>query len=173
VFVACFLLEESAPEATVKRSRLALLTIIVCTVASTARAQGSGTVGIRAGVSGSPGQFYAGLHYESEPFVEQLRFRPNIEIGVGGNQTLVALNFEFAYYVPLDTGRRNARKVWSLYIGAGPALVIDRVTNNTNTGGGFNILIGAQHSRGFFTELKVGMIDSPGVKFGVGYTFSR
>ena len=134
-------------------------------------AQNAGAVGVRAGVSGSPGQFYAGLHYESEPFVDQLRFRPNIEFGVGDNQTVVALNFEFAYYVPLEGGRRRRPNDWSLYIGAGPALVIDRFTNNTNTGGGFNILIGAQHRGGFFTELKVGMIDSPGVKFGVGYTF--
>lgn len=148
-----------------------LLTGVICAAAGTARAQTPGAVGVRAGVSGSPSQFYAGLHYESAPFVEQLRFRPNLEIGVGDNQTLVALNFEFAYYVPLDSGRRNRVSVWSLYVGAGPALVIDKVTNNTNTGGGFNILFGAQHQRGFFTELKVGMIDSPNVKFGVGYTF--
>jgi hypothetical protein len=175
-FVACFLLKQSAPEATlVKSLSLALITFFVCTAASTAHAQQAGAIGVRAGVSGSPGQFYAGLHYESEPFAEQLRFRPNLEIGVGDNQTVVALNFEFAYYVPLETrrGRRGTRNPWSLYIGAGPALVIDRFTNNTNTGGGFNILIGAQHSGGFFSELKVGMIDSPGVKFGVGYTFGR
>jgi hypothetical protein len=134
-------------------------------------AQSAGAVGVRAGVSGSPGQFYAGVHYESGPFIDRLRFRPNLEVGVGDNQTLVALNFEFAYFVPLDSGRRRGPNEWSLYIGAGPALVIDRFTNNTNTGGGFNILIGAQHRGGFFTELKVGMIDSPGVKFGVGYTF--
>jgi len=139
--------------------------------ASAAHAQRAGAVGVRAGASGSPGQFYAGLHYESEPFADQLRFRPNLEVGVGDNQTLVALNFEFAYYIPLDGSRGRARNAWSLYVGAGPALVIDRFTNNTNTGGGFNILIGAQHREGFFTELKVGMIDSPGVKFGVGYTF--
>jgi hypothetical protein len=151
-----------------------VLTGAFCAIAATASAQNSGAVGVRAGVSGSPDQFYAGLHYESEPFVEQLRFRPNVEFGVGDGQTLVALNFEFAYYIPLDEnrrGRRGAASLWSLYIGAGPALVIDRRTNNTSTGGGFNILIGAQHRGGFFTELKVGMIDSPNVKFGIGYTF--
>jgi len=154
------------------RSPIAILsvTLLCLLTAAAAGAQDPGAVGVRAGVSGSPGQFYAGVHYESAPFVEQLRFRPNLEVGVGDNQTLVALNFEFAYFVPLDRGRR-ARNDWSLYIGAGPALVIDRFTNNTNTGGGFNILIGAQHRQGFFTELKVGMIDSPSVKFGVGYSF--
>ncbi len=146
--------------------------MFVCAMATAARAQDSGALGVRAGASGSPDQFYAGVHYESEPFIDQLRFRPNIEFGVGNDQTVVALNFEFAYFIPLDTARRRGgRSEWSLYLGAGPALVIDRFNNNTNTGGGFNILIGAQHRQGFFTELKVGMIDSPSVKFGVGYTF--
>jgi hypothetical protein len=150
-----------------------LLTLSVCAFAPVARAQDAGSVGVRAGVSGSPDQVYAGLHYESAPFADQLRFRPNLEIGVGDNQTVVALNFEFAYYIPIESGRRGrrARNPWSLYVGAGPALVIDRFTNDTNSGGGFNILIGAQHRQGVFTELKVGMIDSPSVKFGVGYTF--
>jgi hypothetical protein len=156
----------------VKSLRVVLFTTLLTLLAAvTASAQSGGAVGIRAGVSGSPGQFYAGLHYESEPFVEQLRFRPNLEVGVGDSQTLVAVNFEFTYNVPLDNGRRRGATLWSLYIGAGPALVIDRFTNNTSTGGGFNILIGAQHRQGFFTELKVGMVDSPSVKFGVGYTF--
>ena len=141
-----------------------LLTVSVCLVfAATARAQSGG---VRVGVSGDPSQFYFGGHYETAPFVEQLRFRPNLEIGVGDNHTLTTLNFEFAYFVPLQR-----RSPWSVYFGAGPALVIDHVTNNTNTGGGFNILVGAQHKDGFFAEVKVGAIDSPGFKFGVGYTF--
>src|SRR5581483_2250436 len=136
-----------ALEATIVRSvRVALFTMFACMTALTAHAQDASAVGVKAGVSGSPGQFYAGLHYESAPFAGQLRFRPNIEIGVGGDQTLIALNFELAYYVPLETGRRgrNARAEWTAYVGGGPALVIDRFTNDTSTGGGFNILVGAQ-----------------------------
>ena len=141
-----------------------LLTVFVCLFLTSPAFAQSG--GVRVGVSGDPGQFYFGGHYETAPFVEQLRFRPNLEIGVGDNHTLTALNFEFAYFVPLQR-----RSPWSVYFGAGPALVIDHVTNNTNTGGGFNILVGVQHEHGFFSEIKVGMIDSPSFKFGVGYTF--
>ncbi len=151
------------------RAAVAATTVFILATASAAVAQDSGAVGVRAGISGSPTQFYAGLHYETAPLVDNLRFRPNLEIGVGDDQTLVALNFEFAYFIPLEQRRR--RSEWTAYVGAGPALVIDRVTNNTNTGGGFNILIGAQHVGGFFTELKVGVANSPSVKFGVGYTF--
>lgn len=141
-----------------------VLTILLCAVLA-ARADAQ-SAGVRVGVSGDPAQFYFGGHYESAPFAEQLRFRPNLEIGVGDNQTLVAVNFEFAYYFPVQ--RRNP---WSIYVGAGPALNIDRFNSNTNTGGGFNILVGAQHAQGFFAEVKAGFVDSPGFKFGVGYTF--
>lgn len=34
-----------------------------------------------------------------------------------------------------------------------------------------NILTGLAHAGGLFTEFKVGALDSPGVKFGIGYTF--
>ena len=43
--------------------------------------------------------------------------------------------------------------------------------DNGDVGGGFNIVLGAQHRGGLFTELKVGTIDSPNMKFGVGYVF--
>lgn len=143
---------------------VAVSTVLLCAVLA-ARAEAQ-SAGVRVGVSGDPAQFYFGGHYESAPFAEQLRFRPNLEIGVGDNHTLVAVNFEFAYYVPIQR-----RSPWSFYVGAGPALVVDRVNSNTNSGGGFNILVGAQHSQGFFAEVKAGFVDSPSFKFGVGYTF--
>jgi hypothetical protein len=145
-----------------------LAALLVMTGATTAAAQGAG---VRAGVSGSPDQFYVGLHYETEPLFEQVHFKPNLEVGVGNNQTLVAINLEFVGKFPIKS------EPWTIYLGAGPALVIDRFSNDvvsdTNTGGGFNILLGVEHRRGFFSELKVGMVDSPSVKFAVGYIFGR
>lgn len=139
--------------------------LLVITGAASAAAQ---TAGVRAGVSGSPDQFYFGLHYETEPLIEEVRFKPNFEVGVGNNQTLVAINLEFVGKFPIQN------QPWSLYFGAGPALVIDKVSGaDTSTGGGFNILIGIEHKKGLFTELKVGLVDSPSVKFGIGYVFGR
>jgi hypothetical protein len=77
----------------------------------------------------------------------------------------VAVNVEFVYRVPLDNS------AWRLLLGGGPALIVADHDDESDTGGGFNILVGAEHRNGFFTELKVGLIDSPSVKFGVGYTF--
>jgi len=38
-------------------------------------------------------------------------------------------------------------------------------------GGGLNVLVGVEHAGGLFTELKVGAMDSPSVRFAVGFTF--
>ena len=123
-------------------------------------------VGGRVGVSADPDQFVFGGHIETQPVVTDLTFRPNIEVGVGNNTTLVALNFEFAYWIPL-------KNQWRLYVGAGPAanLYNHRGRGGSNTVGGLNFLAGTQHDNGLFFELKVGAIDSPSLKFNVGYVF--
>lgn len=122
--------------------------------------------GVRAGISVDPDQFYFGGHIETSPLVDRLHFRPNLEVGFGDDIVLIAANMEFVYKFP-------RRWEWGLYAGAGPALNVftfdDR--DDSETEAGFNILIGAENSRGLFFEFKVGAIDSPDLKFGVGWTF--
>lgn len=147
---------------------LAALLLMLC-VSAPAAAQ---TFGVRAGVSGEPDQFFFGGHVETSPIIEHLTFRPNVEIGVGDHVTLVALNVEFAYWIPIEN------TAWSLYFGGGPAANIYSFDNHgrgdgSDVEGGFNILVGVQHRRGLFTELKVGTIDSPDIKFTVGYVFKK
>jgi hypothetical protein len=149
-------------------------TIVVAAVsltvlASPARAQG---LGVRAGASAAPDQFYAGAHFETGELAERLRFRPNVEVGVGDNVTLVALNFEFTYRLPPAAPRLpRALSMWHLYVGGGPALNIFRFPNDARSEGGFNGLIGLAHANGLFVEAKVGALKSPSFKLGVGYTF--
>ena len=144
------------------RRILVVCAVFVIGLASRVEAQG---FGVRAGVSADPDQFYGGIDYETAELLDRLRFRPNLEIGVGDDATLTTVNFEFAYRIPIQ------KKPWSVYVGGGPALVISHAHGDTNTGGGFNILLGIAHRRGLFAEIKVGTIDSPGFKFGVGYRF--
>jgi len=131
-------------------------------MATPAFAQGPG---VQIGVSGDPDQFYFGGHDEVGPIVDRLWFRPNAEVGIGDDETLLALNFELVYRAPLP------RSLWRVYFGGGPALNIVRTRAETSPEGGFNILVGLSHRRGLFSEFKVGWIDSPRIKFGVGYTF--
>jgi hypothetical protein len=149
--------------------RAGVAATIVLLLAAPAWAQAH--VGVRAGVSGDPSQFVLGAHVETEPLIEHVTFRPNLELGVGNSLTVVAVNLEFAYWIPV------AHHPWRVYLGAGPAAIISSHhassgrSGTTDVGGGFNVLVGIQHQRGLFTELKVGTINSPSVKFTVGYAF--
>ena len=144
--------------------RLSLAFICVTVLGLIARPASAQNLGVRVGASADPDQFYFGGHFETAPLLERLRFRPNAEIGLGDDQTLVAFNFEFAYAF------RSSRP-WNLYVGAGPALNIVDSDQDTDAAGGFNILFGVEHRGGLFVEFKVGTIDSPDLKVGIGYTF--
>lgn len=141
--------------------RLAIVALMLGCMAAPASAQ---TAGVRVGISGDPDQFYFGGHVETAPVVDRLRFRPNVEIGLGDHVTLVTLNFEFAYMFP-------SQQPWNLYAGGGPALNIIHTDQDTSGEGGFNLLVGAAHRGSLFVEFKVGALKSPNVKFGVGYTW--
>lgn len=126
--------------------------------------------GVRAGVSAEPQQFFFGGHVETRPLLERLTFKPSAEIGIGDGTTLIALNVEFAYRIPIE------RQPFALYIGAGPAANIYSIRGDSPGGGldgvhgGFNFFVGLQHDKGLFMELKVGALDSPSLKFTVGYS---
>lgn len=120
--------------------------------------------GVRAGVSAEPDQFYFGGHFETRPLVENLHFRPNVEIGIGNDLTLVGINFELAY-------KFKTNKAWHPYALGGPALNIVHSNGNSEAQGGFNFGAGLEHRGGLFGEVKVGVIDSASFKFGIGYRF--
>lgn len=120
--------------------------------------------GVRTGVSVDPDQFYLGAHLETDPLVDRLHFRPNIELGVGDDRTVLSANMEFVYKFP-------RRRLWGLYAGGGPTINVTRRDERTRTDAGVNLLVGAEQSSGLFFEFKFGVVDSPNLKFGVGWTF--
>lgn len=149
---------------TVVHFLLALMAVAL--VPGSAAAQGPG---VRGGVSIDPDQFYFGAHYETGALVDAVHFRPNIEAGLGDDLTLVALNFDFIYKFP----RRNG---WRLYAGGGPAVNyygFERGADDRewNSEAGLNFMLGVEQSEGLFFEFKIGALDSPELKFGVGWTF--
>jgi hypothetical protein len=124
--------------------------------------------GIRGGISVDPDQFYFGGHLETSPLIDRLYFRPNVEVGFGDDMTLIGANMEFVY-------KFSTNRSLNLYAGGGPALNIFMFEgdgdDDSETEAGMNVLVGAETSRGLFFEFKIGFIDSPDFKFGVGYTW--
>ena len=121
--------------------------------------------GVQAGVSIDPDQFYFGGHLQTAPLAENVRFRPGVDIGIGSDLMLVAVNLDFTYTFA-------NRRPWNLYVGGGPAINwYNPDGGGSDTESGFNFLVGARTRTGLFFEMKVGAMDSPDLKFGVGYTF--
>ena len=120
--------------------------------------------GVQGGVSLDPDQVYFGGHVETSPLIDRLRFRPGLEIGLGDDLTLVAFNFDFTYTF-------TSSRPWSLFVGGGPAVNFIDSDGDSDSEGGFNFLLGAKNRDGLFFEMRVGLIDSPDLKFGVGFTF--
>ena len=122
--------------------------------------------GIRGGISVDPDQIYFGGHFETSPLIDRLYFRPNVEVGLGDDVTVIGVNMEFVY-------KFTNRRPWNIYAGGGPALNITKVdgTDGSDTDAGLNLLVGVEQPKGLFFEFKIGVIDSPDFKFGVGWTF--
>lgn len=58
--------------------------------------------GPRAGFSARPDQFVVGLHVDLRPLAKNLRLRPNIDVGLGENATMITLNPDLVYAVPIE-----------------------------------------------------------------------
>jgi hypothetical protein len=122
--------------------------------------------GVRAGMSVDPDQFYIGGHIETDPLIERLVFKPNVEVGFGDDLTLAAFNFEFLWTFP------SRGRPWTFYAGGGPAINLYQFDGpGDDAEPGVNFVGGVEHTRGFFFEFKVGAHQSPDFKFGVGLTF--
>src|SRR6266446_409899 len=120
-------------------SRYAALSLFFLLLAVPASAQVS--AGVRVGASLDPDQFYFGGHIETAPLADHVHFRPNVEVGVGNDAKVVAINFELAYKFP-------AQQSWNLYAVAGPALNVINANHDTSAQGGFTIGLSAEHSGG-------------------------
>lgn len=53
--------------------------------------------GVRLGVADDPDQFVAGFQQDLGEFVENLRFQPSLELGLGDDHTIVALTIPVHY----------------------------------------------------------------------------
>jgi hypothetical protein len=145
---------------------VAALWVLALVVSSQpASAQGPG---VRAGVSVDPDQFYFGGHYETGELIDRLYLRPNLEVGVGDDVTLVAANIEAIYKIPLKNRRGT-----TFYFGGGPAINWYDRDDQSDSKAGLNLLVGLEFNERFFFEVKGGVADSPDLKIGVGYTFRR
>ncbi len=138
--------------------RIILLTFVLCLVASAASAAG---FGLRGGYTLDPDQFHIGGHYDVGIIFEPMRLVPNIEVGFDDNFTLWALNADLIWDIPES----------AFSIGGEIGLNISDYDGGSNSDIGLSILGDYRFNEKFFGEVKLGLADSPDVKFTVGYNF--
>lgn len=134
-------------------------------------------IGGRAGVTLDPDQVHFGIHANLGELVENLQVRPNVEVGAGSDMTVVTINPEVAYMF------RQTRKSYVPYAGGGIGLnIIDHRKSVPGASDrsfevGLNILGGIEfetsRTSSLFLETKLGVGDSPDVKFTFGFTLKR
>jgi len=144
----------------------ALLLVLVATVPSAAaRADG---LGPRVGLTADPDQVHFGLHLPTLTMAPNLGFMASFEAGVGDDSTLLAANLDFKYVFDAHAGS------WRPYAGAGPAMYVFNSDYDDDVEVGAGVFGGMQtptRAGAFFGEMRVGLVDSPDVKFTVGWMF--
>ena len=121
-------------------------------------------VGLQAGGTANPDQFYVGSHIEFVLGSDRFVIRSNVEGGAGDGLTAASVNFEFLYRYVFPGSS------WAIYHGTGPAVNLYRFNDMTDVQGGLNAVFGVRHENGFFSEIKVGSSGSPNLRYGVGFT---
>lgn len=139
--------------------------------------------GVRTGVALDPELLLFGVHAQVGPFFNKDVFvRPNVEFAFGEVTSLVAVNLEAIYRLPVTS--RQGR--WTAYVGAGPGFNFihqdfDRVNGdgdrfdfgNFENDTTLNFLGGLRYRSGMFMELKTSVYSSPSptMRFIIGYNF--
>jgi len=152
-----------------KRNGLCILTVLFISLVYTVSLEAQSRLGVRAGISVDPDQFYFGGHADVGEITNRFWFRPNLEIGVGDSRTLFTFNGEFVYKPSTKW------KEWVPYFGGGPGLVIlshhGEQNEGTDVGPGFNFVAGVEKRKGLLAEMKFGVLDSPSFKLGIGWAW--
>jgi hypothetical protein len=142
--------------------------ILLLAFATPATAQVKNQWGLRAGVSGSPGQAYIGAHIDLKEITSRIWFRPSAEAGVGDGSFLFMANPEVVYFW------RGTSNEWLPYAGVGPSFVAQVFRSGqgeSKIGPGVNFIAGIKERKGLLIEVKIGALDSPGFKAGLGWTW--
>lgn len=150
------------------RARLVAAAAVIALVA-VAQPVGAAGFGPRFGLTIDPDQVHAGMQFHVGNLSPHVSFVPSFEVGVGDQVLGVAGNMDFLY----TFGRGPT--TWRPYLGGGPGIFFwDADGYDSQTDVGVNLVGGMRtrtRSGAFFGEMRLGLMDSPDIKFTVGWMF--
>ena len=150
--------------------RLIFSTAVLVMLPAAAFAGSYNYYGPHLGFSAGPDQFVVGGHLQWNGVAPQLAFAPGVDLAFGNDLNLVSLNADFHYQL-------SGKSRWQPYVGGGAGFHFpsgDNIGNNDVYIGGHFILGAAVATQGrsrFFTEMKLGLADSPDFKALAGWNF--
>ena len=149
-----------------------LLVVFACWGMIPVNAGAQPRVGIRGSISHEPSMGWLGVHVQTQPSFP-IVFRTTLEGGLGTEMGLSG-DIDLALRL-LPSDRRLGP-----YVGVGVSAAVfsgptrQRPDVSYHVGGGYAVLVGVQHRRGFFSEFRTGVtgVDDVGRKLTFGYVFA-
>ena len=163
-----------------KKTFIGVLLLATAISTSVVRADPANKVGFRGwgprvGLTIDPDQIHFGAHVDFGNFAEHIRFEPNLEVGVGDDLTVFAVNLDGHYRFA------STWDVWTPYLGGGPGIFFVNVDSKGGNGDdsdtdlGVSVVGGVEkglaNGSRFFVESRLGLVDAPDWKFTAGWTF--
>jgi len=142
-------------------SRFLRIAIVALFLASFGASPALAGVGFHGGLSLSPDDFVAGIHWKAKPVAESLVFVPSVEVGFG-DATMIAGNADLHYVF-------NSKSKLAPYAGGGLTVNWFDFDGGDETDFGGSFLGGISLSPKIYFEAKVGLGDVPDWKFLIGW----
>jgi len=142
-------------------SRFLRIAIVALFLASFGASPALAGVGFHGGLSLSPDDFVAGIHWKAKPVAESLVFVPSVEVGFG-DATMIAGNADLHYVF-------NSKSKLAPYAGGGLTVNWFDFDGGDETDFGGSFLGGISLSPKIYFETKVGLGDVPDWKFLIGW----
>ncbi len=156
---------------------LALTSLLAATTFAQTTSESQGiqsniAFGARSGYTNWDGvdQIHFGAHLKLGEVFPNVHFTPNVEAGLGGGATIIAINGDLAY-----SFTEFVTHPWNVYGGGSFALnFINPDLGDSDTSIGLSALLGlertfANEHQGM-VEMRVGVMDGPDFKLTFGYT---
>ncbi len=153
--------------------RILLTSLVVCLLAGTATA-GSAVFGARAGLTLSPDQIHVGGHVDLGQVTPSIRIVPNVELGFGDNLTFIAINGDVLYdfaNTPWSVGGELGINTTNFDTPDIPGVDIDSSATDVGLSALGNYRLVLSSGKTLILEAKLGLTNSPDVKFTLGYNF--
>jgi hypothetical protein len=153
--------------------KLSVLVVVTALIAAATAGAAAPPLGARVGYTSweQANQIHFGGQVKLGDVVPNIALTPKLEIGFGDGATVVAVNGDLAYRFT-----ELSEAPWGPYAGGCISFIwIDPEVGGADSDLGLSGLVGTTYALSsgneVFAEVRLGIMDSPGFKVTVGYTF--